>query len=358
MHSRSVISVWFRYATIALLLAVGVLALAAVLRSQNSLQGRLIAPSSTAIPFARFSADRTQEGVSLPSDTNVLVSVPPNIEAIARITFFGGPDFDNSPYWGYCYDGGEADRKVQGLRGNQLYPLDRFFYSKGELGSQRSRTTVTSSTDLASIARSKATAEPILPVSYREILHGGDLCYVMSSVILPVSTDNDGDGANNMLEKMSGTDPNNPDTDGDGISDGQELFVLRTNPLTFDSDSDGLPDGLEDKNQNGKLDSGETDPNNADTNRDGLCDGDGTASGCPERKYENAYKTDNCPPEMPAAECRILPLIRGSDMNQDGAWQMGEIDPSIPETYPPLTNWQWKWEQLQKTPGHESIRVP
>jgi hypothetical protein len=43
----------------------------------------------------------------------------------------------------------------------------------------------------------------------------------------------------------------------------------------LDSDTDGLPDYLEDRNGNGALDTGETDPANPDTNEDGLLDGEG-----------------------------------------------------------------------------------
>jgi len=35
--------------------------------------------------------------------------------------------------------------------------------------------------------------------------------------------DPDHDGLNNMLELFFGTDPHNPDTDGDGVSDGAEV---------------------------------------------------------------------------------------------------------------------------------------
>ncbi|MDD5054640.1 MAG: S-layer homology domain-containing protein [Candidatus Peribacteraceae bacterium] len=44
-------------------------------------------------------------------------------------------------------------------------------------------------------------------------------------------------------------------------------------PPTEDSDGDGLPDTQEDKNRNGRVDAGETDPLNADTDRGGEADG-------------------------------------------------------------------------------------
>ncbi len=117
------------------------------------------------------------------------------------------------------------------------------------------------------------------------------------------ATDKDGDCMNDADEPnfvglhSKGLDPNNPDTDGDGILDGCEdansngrvdfldmngngVFdsgdvLLESDPLTADSDGDGIPDGLEDSNKNGVYDplnneSKSTDP---DTDRDGIPDG-------------------------------------------------------------------------------------
>ena len=41
-----------------------------------------------------------------------------------------------------------------------------------------------------------------------------------------------------------GTDPHNADTDGDGLTDGQEV-ARGTSPLLWDTDGDGISDGLE-----------------------------------------------------------------------------------------------------------------
>ena len=57
--------------------------------------------------------------------------------------------------------------------------------------------------------------------------------------------DFDNDGLNNRQEVQAGTDIRNPDTDGDGLSDGQEVNVHHTNPLLADTDGDGVNDGLE-----------------------------------------------------------------------------------------------------------------
>lgn len=46
-------------------------------------------------------------------------------------------------------------------------------------------------------------------------------------------------------EPQTGTDPNNPDTDGDGLSDGEEINTYNTDPNNPDTDGDGLSDGEE-----------------------------------------------------------------------------------------------------------------
>lgn len=60
-------------------------------------------------------------------------------------------------------------------------------------------------------------------------------------------TDSDSDGLADAAEPGIGTDPTNPDTDGDGRADGDEIGPRRvvTDPLDPDSDDDGVDDGDE-----------------------------------------------------------------------------------------------------------------
>lgn len=104
--------------------------------------------------------------------------------------------------------------------------------------------------------------------------------------------DYDKDGLTNSHEREIGTDPRNPDTDGDGLKDGQEVKDYFTNPLKPDTDGDNLtdydevmkyktspinPDTDSDKLNDGEEIARQTNPLKSDTDGDGLIDGDETA---------------------------------------------------------------------------------
>jgi outer membrane protein OmpA-like peptidoglycan-associated protein len=100
--------------------------------------------------------------------------------------------------------------------------------------------------------------------------------------------DYDGDLIRNRDEEVLGSDPYNVDSDGDGLSDYQEVHIHKTNPLSRDSDNDGLSDYEEvtvfrtnpivrDTDGDGLYDFDEiyrhgTNPLLADTDGDGLSD--------------------------------------------------------------------------------------
>ncbi|NNC87503.1 MAG: hypothetical protein HKN82_03465 [Akkermansiaceae bacterium] len=86
-----------------------------------------------------------------------------------------------------------------------------------------------------------------------------------------------GDGLTNLQEYLNGTDPNDPDTDGDTLEDGPEVAGAGsrppTDPTTGDTDGDTLGDLAETNTGSwiGAADTG-TDPTDPDTDRDALTD--------------------------------------------------------------------------------------
>ena len=86
---------------------------------------------------------------------------------------------------------------------------------------------------------------------------------------LDAGQDSDFDGLTNLEEFNNGTKALVADTDGDGLSDGEEVTVLGTNPISADTDGDGLPDGEE---VIAGTDGFVTNPLRADTDGDGFID--------------------------------------------------------------------------------------
>ncbi|NHJ49776.1 MAG: hypothetical protein FK733_18435 [Asgard group archaeon] len=115
----------------------------------------------------------------------------------------------------------------------------------------------------------------------------------------PNNPDSDGDGITDDEEVIEGsdgfvTDPNNFDTDSDGLNDTDEILIYFTDPTDNDTDDDLMPDGYEtewalhdpnnasdasaDADEDGLTNLEEylygTNPNDLDTDRDGYLDGD------------------------------------------------------------------------------------
>lgn len=145
----------------------------------------------------------------------------------------------------------------------------------------------------------------------------------------PLDADNDDDGLSDGEESnVFGTNPNDPDSDSDGLNDGLELGRVQeistgysegtgiayfgtalswdpdedpgstTNPLDSDTDGGGVSDGDEDINRNGRVDAGETDPiitaddlgvPISDTDNDGVPD---NVDNCPNNPNSDQNDTD------------------------------------------------------------------
>jgi hypothetical protein len=92
-----------------------------------------------------------------------------------------------------------------------------------------------------------------------------DAAETSDPALSPTAADTDVDGLADPRELRLGTAPNRSDTDADGLVDSRELR-LGTDPLARDTDGDGLGDG-------GEVDRHDTDPLARDTDGDGLPDG-------------------------------------------------------------------------------------
>jgi len=105
----------------------------------------------------------------------------------------------------------------------------------------------------------------------REQAFNADLCgaalgeTLAEALSAELTIDGDLDGLTDPQEELLGTDPDDEDTDGDGLSDYDELHTHGTDPVEADTDNDGLDDGEE-------LDLG-TVPTDADSDDDGVHDG-------------------------------------------------------------------------------------
>jgi hypothetical protein len=99
------------------------------------------------------------------------------------------------------------------------------------------------------------------------------------------------------------------DADNDGLSNVEELDVTNTNPENPDSDGDGIKDGLEVRGGNpavaGDPRNRKTDPNDPDSDDDGLCDGSLAVTGV---------------------------CVAGEDKNDDALHQVTETDPKDDDT--------------------------
>ena len=103
--------------------------------------------------------------------------------------------------------------------------------------------------------------------------------------------DTDTDGLPDSVEKQIKTDPKKKDTDGDGLTDYQEHCLTGTDPLVRDSKQKGVYDTKVDLDNDGLSNETEirlkTDPKDPDTDHDGLSDGDEV----------NIYHTDPLKPD-------------------------------------------------------------
>lgn len=110
-----------------------------------------------------------------------------------------------------------------------------------------------------------------------------------------LNPDTDGDGCSDGMEvKVMDTDPNNPDTDNDKLGDCDEVNKYKTNPTKRDTDNDKLTDYDE-------IFRVKTNPRNPDTDGDGVIDGDDACPLVPGVKEKKGCPPDPTAPPNPSA---------------------------------------------------------
>jgi hypothetical protein len=144
----------------------------------------------------------------------------------------------------------------------------------------------------------------------------------LNKYVNDAALDKDGDGLTNLEEYLLGTRADIADTDGDGVSDGDEVHRINpltglpqpTNPLDPDTDHDGLPDGVE--TGTGVFicptDTG-TDPTKVDTDGDGDSDWEEVnnhTDPTDPNSFCHCFISDNPPPPCPIVnlDAAKLPL--------------------------------------------------
>lgn len=110
------------------------------------------------------------------------------------------------------------------------------------------------------------TLDPVTATAVSINATGTSVAATATAQFVTTLGDRDGDGLSDQQELIIGTNPDNPDTDGDGLLDGEEVLLYGTNPLVRDTDNDGLSDFDEVRTHR-------TDPRNPDTDGDSCSDG-------------------------------------------------------------------------------------
>ena len=160
-----------------------------------------------------------------------------------------------------------------------------------------------------------------------------------------LSADSDNDGLQDIEEVELGTDPFNPDSDGDSLTDGDEVRNRKTNPLNPDTDADGLRDGeevtrgtdpLKTDTDGDFLGDGDevnrgTDPLKPDTDNDGLADGDEVNRGTDPLRADTDGDALVDGDEVNRGTDPLRPDTDGDELN-DGDEVSRGTDPLRPDT--------------------------
>jgi len=145
--------------------------------------------------------------------------------------------------------------------------------------------------------------------------------------VIDLDLDNDDDGLDDTVEIALGLDPDNPDTDGDGVGDAEDQCYGDDD--TIDTDGDATPDCLDtcpldpDDDIDGDGVCGDVDPcpldNPDDSDADGVCDSSDVCSG-----YDDSIDTDL---DTVPDGCDPCPLDFYDDSDGDGVCDTDDACP-------------------------------
>lgn len=292
----------------------------------SDMVSRVIEKSGTEqVPWKFITAEEVTLGVALPTNTNIVFTLPGAISPSGKIALQAlvGTESTSIRYWGYCFP---ATKNALTVSKDTL--PGKMFLSPGEQSARikewRERLPKYSAfnlpTSATELAKQSARPPKGLIRNEKQVFYPDETCYITigGKTQLSIGIDADGDGLNSAMERGYKTDPENADTDADGIKDGIEIFRGKTNPLTWDTDGDGIADGVEDADRDGRRDEGETDPLSRDSDKDGLCDGK-----CAWGSFQSICGTGSgatCMDSLPYWES-------GEDRNVNGIVDEGETDP-------------------------------
>jgi hypothetical protein len=127
--------------------------------------------------------------------------------------------------------------------------------------------------------------------------------------------DDDNDGLIDIDEELLGTSPLNPDSDGDGLSDGDEVLIWGTDPLLGDTDGDEISDLVDNCPIVGN-------PLQTNTDQDGfgdLCDNCPTTSSESQLDFDGDTVGDDCD------NCAVIANPDQMDTNGNGIGDVCEV---------------------------------
>ncbi len=238
------------------------------------MDARILDKPQNPVRWQSITEEEVGSGVTIQDRANVFFHVPQIVDSIDRELLLGRRG-QTVRYWGYCFPGPEDDER--NLPQTTGFP-GKLFLSEAERAwrtAQARRQFRVNPFTPPDIIRQHASAPEPAPSPIRHQLdtfRGGMTCFITSDGTLPMGIDEDDDGLNSKMESEYLTDPLNPDTDDDGLLDYSEVRY-HSDPIRRDTDGDGIVDGIEDANHNGRFELGETSPVKRDTDGDTMCDG-------------------------------------------------------------------------------------